>query len=424
MRVAFAHYSQENDISGVTTWLFSLARRLKDDNIEVAIHFVHSDVELGSEPLALQKLRRDGIEISRVSPQSTLEAEAQQTLEFLNKWQPSIFLPQCLPAHFAAAAHAGQKGLPWALTLHSDDPIYWESVHAFIHPKDRNHIVCVSEYLRDKLIGAGRAQHAHVIPCGVAIPQDLTTFNDSPFNMVFSGRIWERQKRASLVIQTFVKACQANPAMRATMIGEGYARQSCEELVNAHGLSHAITFTGALSPNQVRPHLADCQAILLMSDFEGLPVALLEAMALGVVPVARRIPSGIPELIVHEQTGLLVSEDPKDAAHALIRLSQDKHLWRSCSEQARRLVADRYNEETSYRKWRTLLETLLHDRDSSATIRFPIDTSVLTSIPKKNPYLNSISKRQKALTSRVRQLLRTTLARVKHFVKTIFQDLF
>jgi len=421
MRVAFAHYSQQNDISGVTTWLFGMARRLKEAHIDVAIHFVNSDTELGPEPMALQQLRRDGIEISRVSPKSTLAEEAKQTLAFLNTWQPSIFLPQCLPAHFAAAAHAGQEGLPWAMTLHSDDPIYWESIHAFIRPESRNHIVCVSQYLRDKLIGTGRVQDALVIPCGVAIPAVRTSFNNSPFNVVFSGRIWERQKRASLVIQTLIKACQANPAIRATMIGEGYARPSCEELVKAEGLIHAITFTGALPPHQVRPHLAGSQAILLMSDFEGLPVALLEAMALGVVPVARRIPSGIPELVVDRQTGLLVSENPEDAAQALLQLSKDEHLWQSCSEGARTLVAHRYNEEDSYRKWLTLLETLAHDSNSSTPVRFPIDTSMITSIPNEIAWLNAVSMRKKLLMDRIHQMQRTRIATTKQFIKKIVQ---
>jgi colanic acid/amylovoran biosynthesis glycosyltransferase len=68
-----------------------------------------------------------------------------------------------------------------------------------------------------------------------------------------------------------------------------------------------------------------------MSDFEGLPVALLEGMAAGVVPVVRSIPSGIPELVHHEKTGLLVPNEPTQAAEALIGISRDPALWQHCA---------------------------------------------------------------------------------------------
>jgi len=58
-----------------------------------------------------------------------------------------------------------------------------------------------------------------------------------------------------------------------------------------------------------------------MSEFEGLPTALLEFMAAGVVPVVRAIERSIPELVHHERTGLLVGIDLPEAATASFRLN-------------------------------------------------------------------------------------------------------
>lgn len=118
------------------------------------------------------------------------------------------------------------------------------------------------------------------------------------------------------------------------------------------------------------PLLQRSQAILLMSDFEGLPVALLEAMAAGVV---RAIDSGIPELVHHEHTGLLVPNDPIAAASALVRLSEDPGLWQHCSEQARALMQSHYSADHCIERW---LE-VIGEPQSAEGARFPIATTGL-----------------------------------------------
>ena len=95
---------------------------------------------------------------------------------------------------------------------------------------------------------------------------------------------------------------------------------------------------------------------------------MLEAMALGVVPVARAIASGVPELVLDGQTGLLIDEQPENAAAAILELADDQSLWTRCSRGAKKLVEDHFNEDRSYSKWVALLD-LLCERCS---IRYPI----------------------------------------------------
>lgn len=117
-------------------------------------------------------------------------------------------------------------------------------------------------------------------------------------------------------------------------------------------LADQIHFHGRVPPEQLQPPLLQrSQAILLMSDFVGLPVALLEAIAAGVVPVVRAIESGIPELLHHERTGLLVGNDPAEAAAALVRLSNDPDLWERCSSQARALMQVSYCAGYCFERW-------------------------------------------------------------------------
>ena len=416
MRVAFAHYSDPNDISGVTTWVMAMARRLQADGVEVGIHLVHDNTQEIQNTSIISELQGANIHLSLASARSSLQCDAAQTLDFLNSWQPTIFLPQCKPAHYVAAATAGLQGLPWVLTVHSDDSDYWAIARSLPPPDYGGRTVGVSEHIKKKVINDGFDAHPWVIPCGVAVPTKSTSFHSQPFRVVYSGRLWEHQKRASLVIETLIKACEKDSSIVATIIGDGYARQACEDKVAAAGLTNVFTFTGRLSPTEVKSVLHSCQSILLMSDFEGLPVALLEAMASGVVPVVREIPSGIPELIHHEQTGLLVSDDPKSAAAALIRLAGNPSLWRHCSNAARRLVLERYNESRSYSSWLELIQAL-HQCSSP---NHPLQFHKKIDLRHVDPLLHAPYQSTAGFKDRIRKLLSTYQAKSIQAAKQFF----
>jgi glycosyltransferase involved in cell wall biosynthesis len=353
-RVAFAHYGEPNDISGVTSWLVALARFLTDRGITVAVLLLDLSSEGTRSPLE-RELRTLGIEVFRSPPTGRLRSDVAATLAFLNAWRPDVFLPQCKVPHYVAAAIAGRAGLPWAFTLHSDDPDYW-MVSTSLDPQHHGgRSVCVSRHIHDQLQRRTGESDALVIPCGVDLPATPTRYRSRPFQVVYSGRLWEHQKRASLVVDSLIHACrQGQGAITATVIGDGYSREACEQRV----MEELIRFTGRLPGPDVQQILQNSQAILLMSDFEGLPVALLEAMAAGVVPVVRLIPSGIPEVVNHGHTGLLVSDDPRQAAVALLELAGDPVLWQRCSEASRALVKERFSSEQCHSQWLDLLQSL------------------------------------------------------------------
>ncbi len=413
-KVAFAHYSSHTDLGGVTTWLVALARQLIADDVEVAIHLQHEGSD-SAQATILPQLADAGIHISMSAKQKNLALDVRQTLAFLNDWQPSVFLPQCQSAHYVAAAIAGQQGLPWALTIHSDDSEYWAAAKCLRPSIHGGHVVSVSDHINSQVLRSGIDVEPSLIPYGVSIPRSQSRYDDRPFRIAFSGRLWEHQKRASLVIDTLIRTCRLDASIVATVIGDGYARQACQEQVMAAGLNHAITFTGRLPPAEVQTILLDCQAILLMSDFEGLPVALLEAMAAGVVPVVRSIPSGIPELIHHEQTGLLVSDDPDDAAAALIRLARDPSLWHHCSAAARQLVVETYSAEKSYARWLALIESL--QRRSAP--RYPIQFRGRMNFRDLDPLLHAPYQSSSGLKVAARKLISTYLAQAKHVAKNL-----
>jgi colanic acid/amylovoran biosynthesis glycosyltransferase len=338
--------------------------------VDIHLHHFGDDPQQGS---ILPRMQRLGIETHAVRRIGSLEGDTRQTLQFLNQVQPDLFLPQCLHAHYVAAAHAGRQGLPWIFTMHSDDPDYWCVAEGLTPETHGGSSVCVSQFLAQELHQKLPATTPQVIPYGIPISSVHATFSDQPFRVVYSGRLVEQQKCINQVMRTLISACRSSSQIEADVIGDGPEREACQHLVLEAVLADRIRFLGRVPPEQVPTLLARSQAILLMSDFEGLPVALLEAMACGVVPVVRSIPSGIPELVHHEQTGLLVANDPDAGAAALLRLANNPALWQHCSDSGRALVGGSYSAGHCYQSWLNLIA----NHQARPRANFPLSTSGL-----------------------------------------------
>jgi colanic acid/amylovoran biosynthesis glycosyltransferase len=384
MTIALAHYSSNADISGVTSWFVRFVLRLQSDGYDPVVHLHHFGWR-PSEGTVVPQLRDAGVAVQTVVRGPTLRHDVAKTLKFLDDTRPSLFLPQCLTAHCVAAAIAGKKGLPWAFTVHSDDPDYWEQLEEVVPEATMGRTVCVSSHIASKVTSRQLDHRPITIPYGVEIPPLSTVSGDNEFRVAFIGRLVERQKRMSLVMEALVRACRAHPGIKGYVIGDGPERAECERIVRDAGLGHRILLVGRVPPEEIGRHLAQMHACLLMSDFEGLPLALLESMAAGVVPVVRSIDSGIPELVFHEGTGLLVNEDPSSAAAALTRLAQDAELWSRCSYGARQLVINAYSADGSYRRWTELISEM--QLDTSAV--FPLEMARSMQLVLRNPDLET-----------------------------------
>lgn len=410
--IAFAHYSAENDISGVSTWLERLATQLYKDGISVVVYLQHFGLK-PQESWLFQSLSQTGISVD-IEPRSRyLEDDICGVLRFLNHHRPHVFLPQCLIANYYAGAIAGQAGLPWALSMRSDDPVYWAIAETLLPETKGGLIVGVSDYICRLAKDKHLATQTFTVPSGTSIPPLITSFSDAPFRVAFSGRVIEEQKRISLVLAAMALACREDSRIQCWIIGEGSSFTSAQEWVKQQGLGDRIEFLGRLSSGDVQTHLAQCQALLLMSDYEGLPVAVLEAMAMGVVPVARAIPSGIPELVHDKKTGLLVDDTPEAAAAAILELANHPKLWAKCSLAAKQLVFNQYSDDSCYQRWLQVINEL----SKRSTITYPIPIPRKIVLPKIYPELLEGYRHKPPLHNRVfahsKQYIRSQLRRVQ-----------
>jgi colanic acid/amylovoran biosynthesis glycosyltransferase len=131
------------------------------------------------------------------------------------------------------------------------------------------------------------------------------------------------------------------------LAGDGEMRGELEALIDRHGLGHRVSITGWISSAAVCQQIVAARALVLPSFAEGLPVVLMEAMALG-RPVLTTCIAGIPELVLHQQTGWLFAAGDVDAlADALEAcLNTPADALALMGERARRRVLERHTITT------------------------------------------------------------------------------
>lgn len=275
-----------------------------------------------------------------------------------------------LHAHFATAAArlaklAWQMGGPsYSVTAHAKD-IYDRSVRVdHLNDKlgDALFVATVSranrDYLQEVLTRSG---HVHVVPNAV----DLRRINGSRGNgsgttILAVARLVEKKGLADLVEACGILARDGR-AFRLEIVGDGPLRSSLELAAARHRVP--AVFHGALPHEDVaalyRRAAVFCLPCVVAAsgDRDGLPTAVLEAMALG-VPVVTTPVNGLREAVAHERTGLVVPErDPAALADALSRLLADRVLARTLADEARRHIERTFTLERSVTLLRSLFPT-------------------------------------------------------------------
>jgi colanic acid/amylovoran biosynthesis glycosyltransferase len=144
---------------------------------------------------------------------------------------------------------------------------------------------------------------------------DLAPISDIP-NLVCVGRLCE-QKGQSLLIEALKQLVDEGLNPHLTLVGDGDMRPQIEQLVHHYGLTGHVTITGWATSAQVRDHLINSRVMVLPSFAEGLPVVIMESLALG-RPVISTYVAGIPELVEPGINGwLVIAGSVKDLAKAM-----------------------------------------------------------------------------------------------------------
>jgi colanic acid/amylovoran biosynthesis glycosyltransferase len=246
--------------------------------------------------------------------------------------------------------------IPWSLTLHGPDEFFdQEAFYLRQKIKSAGFIVCISDYCRSQVmrivpdLPAGRLE---VIRLGVDCLALRSLETDSvqsairrtPLRLVCTGRM-VAAKGHRILLEALALLSAEGVRYSCALIGDGPERSSLEALCTQLRLDESVQFLGAMAHQPTLSEVSQAEVFVLASFAEGLPVALMEAMATGVPCVSTTI-AAIPELIKDNENGLLVPPaNPEALFRALQLMANDAVLRRRLGEKARATVEAQYNLE-------------------------------------------------------------------------------
>lgn len=228
--------------------------------------------------------------------------------------------------------------------VHSDDPQHYE--HALRLGDAWNGIVAVSDAIAREVqaLAPRFSQRLETIPYGVPVPSAAaprTRRPGDPLRIVYAGRLARYQKRALDVVGVADALAARGIPFELVVAGGGPEQGDFLAAAARHLVGGRLRFVGGIPNDMVQELLSRADAFLLPSAFEGLPVALLEAMACGAVPVVSDIRSGVRQVVRHAESGFLVAPgDVHGFADRLAELALDPDRTTRMSVAAHAAVRD------------------------------------------------------------------------------------
>jgi colanic acid/amylovoran biosynthesis glycosyltransferase len=258
----------------------------------------------------------------------------------VNAASVALIIARLLDISFSFTSHSN---------LFTDQLILKEKIHA------AKFIVAISQFTRQYLLNLVKgddkvASKTHVIHCGLSL-DDFAPRIPQPHNtpnLLFVAQLAER-KGAPILVQACRVLAEQGVDFRCVIVGDGPQYEHVHRLVCEYNLQDRVELAGVVFQEHLKEYLNQADVFVLpcivaQNDvMDGIPVVLMEAMSMEIPTVSTHV-SGIPELIEHEQSGLLVPEKaPEALADAIQRLLRDQMLRERLGKNGRRRVQAEFN---------------------------------------------------------------------------------
>lgn len=378
MKVTFCTREDDELSGGQNTWLSRFLPELERLGIESRVLCLSSSRE---ELPTIHSLRETGIDCALTCDKDKryTEQRVRWILEQLVTDPPDVFVSNMvLPEAYYAARYVKVAGTATVGICHvgTDHFLYRGLLDQFVFGQSAyqlSALIPVSNYIeQDVLKRHPKNVLVRSIHCGVSIPKGVAKQPKGRLRLAYVGRLSEEAKRISEVTEALCQAVREVPGTEAFIYGDGEERAAVERIICTEARGFPVHLVGPVEHEKIPKALLNCHAVVLLSDWEGLGLALLEGMACGLVPIGlRHARGGGPEIIEDGVTGLLVDNRSDGFVAAVRRLRQDPKLWGQLARSARATAEAEYSIERCAMRWRELFEELLNSTPKRKSIRIP-----------------------------------------------------
>jgi colanic acid/amylovoran biosynthesis glycosyltransferase len=272
-------------------------------------------------------------------------------------------LNQASDATMIAVVYANARGAApawsWSFTMHGPNELYDVSrFRLAAKAESAAAVACISDFARSQVMAFApeeRWPRFRVVHCGLDPtefdPDRVSAPEPDPgrFRVLCVGRLVAFKGQA-LLLESIAELRRDGVDARLTLIGDGPTRARLERRAARLGLGEVVELAGAVGQDEIRAHYAAVDAFCLPSFAEGVPVVLMEAMAMRLPVVTSRV-MGITELVEDGVDGILLRPGRGDELTiALQRLAADPDLRARLGERGRAKVVAEFDVRESGRR--------------------------------------------------------------------------
>ena len=262
-----------------------------------------------------------------------------------------------VPTQIAMYASA-MANVPYTVMAHAND-IFERGLLLPRKAERAVKMLTISEFNRAYLERLGvAAEKLEVVRCGVSFPARAArpAFEQrARYRIGTLGRLVEK-KGMDVLIRALADLSDRHYAIELTIAGDGPLREELQQLVNELGMSSEVRFAGSMPHHEVATWMMDLDIFVLAckadanGDMDGIPLVLMEAMSQSVPVISTRL-SGIPELIMHERTGLLAEPgNSQDLAMQIDKLLESPVLRSSLALEAQLHVEHEFGQTVNLQR--------------------------------------------------------------------------
>ncbi|MFL0800334.1 MAG: glycosyltransferase family 4 protein [Agarilytica sp.] len=248
--------------------------------------------------------------------------------------------------------------IPFSISIHGPH-IFFDGLHWALDKKTEHSkfISCIGHFCTSQMMLYSDKAHwskFKIVRCGVDLNQfEFNAPERKATKLVYVGRL-SAEKGVPILFESLNLLKAQNIEVELTLLGDGEDRSFLEDLAREMNVDDRVIFGGFVDQETIASTLRASDIFVLPSFAEGIPVALMEAMAIG-IPVIATYVGGITELVIDGETGQVVSpSDPTSLADAIARYADDQSFCKRIATQARAKVEEDFNIEDQVDKLATL----------------------------------------------------------------------
>jgi glycosyltransferase involved in cell wall biosynthesis len=361
-------------LGGSTTFLINLAGELVRRGIPVEVTSFEWE-----NPLAAD-FQKQNIPIMRLDQRRLIfEDRLHLVLQQLARFQPTVVVSTLGAISFEVLRYL-PPGIFRIGVGQSDDPNVYEMMRHYGSHMDALAVVSQEMKRRASMLPDFAKIPVHYLPYGVPAPVRARRPDiQQPLQILYIGRLDREQKRAHLFPQILDQLKKSGIPFHWTIAGEGSEKNALESVMQSSP-AQTISFPGKISYADVPELLQAHDVFLLASDYEGLPLSLLEAMGEGLVPVVSNLPSGISQ-IVDETNGILVPlNDVAGYARGVVHLHKNRDELVAKSAAAHARVKTEFSVEAMTDRWLATFPKVF-----PATGEWPASWKIHAPLPARHP---------------------------------------